>query len=121
MTCRGHVRAATRPARRRGVPYGSPKTGKLLRELAGETCQDYFYEIQSALMPLLLLSNLNPPTAGLQVGFLLLHSSLKIGAKAAASCVTHCLLNKDVYNKERDIVHTILLYICLTPCYNAIM
>ena len=35
MTCRGHVRAATRPARRRGVPYGSPKTGKLLRELAG--------------------------------------------------------------------------------------
>ena len=34
MTCRWHVRAATWPARRRGVPYGSPKIGKLLRELA---------------------------------------------------------------------------------------
>ena len=90
MTCRWHVRAATRPARRRGVPYGSPKIGKLRQKLAD------FY-------------------------LFTLHSSLKIGAKAAASCVTHCLLNKDVYNKERDIVHTILLYICLTPCYNAII
>ena len=29
MTCRGHVRAATRLARRRGVPYGSPRRSKV--------------------------------------------------------------------------------------------
>ena len=29
MTCRWHVRAATRLARRRGVPYGSPRRSKV--------------------------------------------------------------------------------------------
>ena len=29
MTCRRHVRAATRLARRRGVPYGSPRRSKV--------------------------------------------------------------------------------------------
>ena len=29
MTCRGHVRAATRLARRRGVPYRSPRRSKV--------------------------------------------------------------------------------------------
>ena len=35
MTCRGHVRAAPRPARRRGVPYGSPRQNETARSYDG--------------------------------------------------------------------------------------
>ena len=70
MTCRGHVRAATRLARRRGVPYGSPRRRKL--RIA---CDDFLCFASKVISRSLRCSSSPNRTrfAGLRFGFLSVH------------------------------------------------